>query len=318
MKTLTVTNKRVQFYLTYSTEKPGTALKKQRLKQLEGELEKQNIMIDELFPAKQLQVLDYLLYITSGTGIAKVGAERIAEKCGCSVRTVYSAVKALKQTNEFIVARLIKSRGGAGKYVLVDKKHSHFNEIMAEVFMLSAEKIAQLNTEQIAEQSAPKNTAEHLMYQSFGGNNKTSNLNNYLKHTKEIYISESIKNEIEKENNNCKEYLLEYTSNSYQIGLYDFLTNFPLPKSMDEIKGLLALRIGSNATIKTFTRAKSLIVEMAKRIQNGYQYENIIAAFTTGLAKAMQYDIPIEFVEEKTQDKKVSSVKFYDWLNIRE
>lgn len=314
MKTLTVTNKRVQFYLTYSTEKPGTALKKQRLKQLEGELEKQNIMIDELFPAKQLQVLDYLLYITSGTGIAKVGAERIAEKCGCSVRTVYSAVKALKQTNEFIVARLIKNRGGAGKYVLVDKKHSHFNEIMAEVFMLSEEKVTQLNTEQFAEQ----NKSHKLETQGVEGNKKTSNLNNYLKHTKDKYISDSIKNEIEKENNNSKEYLLEYTSNSYQIGLYDFLTNFPLPKSMDEIKGLLALRIGSNATIKTFTRAKSLIVEMAKRIQNGYQYENIIAAFTTGLTKAMQYDIPIEFVEEKTQDKKVSSVKFYDWLNIRE
>lgn len=314
MKTLTVTNKRVQFYLTYSTEKPGTALKKQRLKQLEGELEKQNIMLDELFPAKQLQVLDYLLYITSGTGIAKVGAERIAEKCGCSVRTVYSAIKALKQTNEFIVARLIKSRGGAGKYVLVDKKHSNFNEIMAEVFMLSAEKVAQLNTEQFAEQ----NKSKPLETQGVEGNKTTSNLNNYLKHTKEIYIRESIKNEIEKENTNSKEYLLEYAANSHQIALYDFLTNFPLPKSMDEIKGLIALRIGSDATIKTFIKAKNLIVEMAQRIQDGYQYENIVAAFTTGLAKAMQYDVPIEFIEEKTQDKKVSSVKFYDWLNIRE
>lgn len=314
MKTLTVTNKRVQFYLTYSTEKPGTARKKQRLKQLEGELEKQNIMIDELFPAKQLQVLDYLLYITSGTGIAKVGAERIAEKCGCSVRTVYSAVKALKQTNEFIVARLIKSRGGAGKYVLVDKKHSNFNEIMAEVFMLSAEKVAQLNSEQFAEQ----NKSQPLGTHGVEGNKTTSNLNNYLKHTKEIYISESIKNEIEKENNDSKEYLLEYASNSYQIALYDFLMDFPLPKSMDGIKATLALRIGSNATIKTFTKAKNLIVEMAKRIQNGYQYENIVAAFTRGLAKAMQYDVPIEFIEEKTQDKKVSNVKFYDWLNIRE
>lgn len=52
--------------------------------------------------------------------------------------------------------------------------------------------------------------------------------------------------------------------------------------------------------------------------KNSYQYENIVAAFTTGLAKAMQYDQSIESSKEKTQDNKVSIVQFYDWLNIRE
>lgn len=63
-----------------------------------------------------------------------------------------SAVKALKQTGEFIVARLIKTQGGAGKYIFIDKKHADFKEIMSEVFSLSDYQIAELNAEQFAEQ----------------------------------------------------------------------------------------------------------------------------------------------------------------------
>ena len=111
MKVLTATNKKVQLYLTYSAEKPTTYIKNQRLEQLEETLWNRDLDIDVLFPNKQKLVLDYILYVTAATGISKVGADRIAERCNVSVRTVKTVVKTLKSLDEFLVARLISSTG---------------------------------------------------------------------------------------------------------------------------------------------------------------------------------------------------------------
>lgn len=144
MKILTASNQRVQFYLNYTTEKPSTSATRKRLEVLKTILEERNIMLDEMFTHKQLAVVDRIIYLTSGAGIAKVGAEKLAEKCEVSKRTVTSAVRALKETGEFIVGRLIKTKGGVGKYIFVDKKHPNFREIMREVFSFSDYKFAQL------------------------------------------------------------------------------------------------------------------------------------------------------------------------------
>lgn len=331
MATLTATNKRVQFYLTFTTDKPATSLKQERLNQLEESLEAKNIMLDELFPAKQFKVLDYLLYITSASGISKVGAERIAEKCKCSVRTVYSAIKALKSTNEFIVARLIKKEGGAGKYIFVDKKHFNFKEIMKQVFSLSDSEIA----EQVAVEVAGQKTPESLDTVSVEAEKTTSNYNNFFNKQASNYYSnlfnqymlcnvmqESVKAEVEANANNNREYVVEYASNSIQIAFYDFLDSFPIPKPIEAVKSVLALRIGSNATDETLVKATKLISHMSQQIQKGNEYENVVAAFSAGLRKAMGYEKPVktvyrlgDWIENTETPRKVA---FYNWLDERE
>lgn len=315
MATLTATNKRVQFYLTYTMDKPTKALKMARMDALEKYLQEQNIMLDELFPSKQLQILDHILFITSAAGIAKVGADHLATKCECSVRTVYSAIRALKSTNQFIIGRLIKSQGGAGKYIIVDKQHENFTDILKEVFLLSNNKIAELNAEQFAGQK----NSESVGSLSVECENQTSNINiSLLKHTKNKYISgyTAIKEKIEKENDNSREYVALYASNPFQLAMYDMLDGFPLPQQIEKVKGIISLRVGSNADIRIFTKAKNLIIEMAKRITNGHKYENVVAAFSAGLQKSLEYDVPLKANTETNLNRKIP--QFYNWLQIRE
>lgn len=335
MKTLTATNQRVQQYLTLVVEKPDREVKVARMTMLEEGLASKNIMLDELFKAKKLDVLDYILYITSATGISKVGAEKIAEKCNCGIRTVYEAVKSLKSTGEFIVARLIKNAGGAGKYIFVDKKHFNFKEIMKQVFSLSDSEIA----EQVAVEVAGQKTPESLDTVSVEAEKTTSNYNSFSKKHATAYYSnlfnqymlcnvmqEAVKVEVEKEvkANNSREYVVEYASNQLQIDFYDFLDSFPLPKPMEAVKGILALRIGSDATEETFVKATKLISHMATRISKGYVYDNVTASFTGGLTKAMGYEKPVpvksrleEWINE-TKTKATPKVPFYNWLEERE
>ena len=41
--------------------------------------------------------MHHIIYMLSGNGICKISAETLASKAGCSVRTVNTAVHALKQ-----------------------------------------------------------------------------------------------------------------------------------------------------------------------------------------------------------------------------
>lgn len=318
MKTLTATNQRVQFYLTYTTERPTTTAKRSRLNTLRASLEERNVMLDELFPRKQLAVLDRILYITSGAGIAKVGANNLALKCDVSIRTVTSAVRALKQTGEFIIARLIKSHGGAGKYIIVDKKHANFREIMKEVFCLSDYKFAQLNAEQLAEQKKD----ETLVAVSVEEENKSLNYNiSYnSKQVKDKYINEIsnvIKEEIEKNSTPGREYVVEYASNPLQIAFYDVLDSMPYQKSIKSVQHVLALRIGSDCDTKRFNKAKDIVHSIAIQIAEGYVFENVVATFSAALEKAVQYDVIAPIPTDK-RPVETPKVPFYDWLRERE
>lgn len=318
MKTLTATNQRVQFYLTYTTERPSTLAKRSRLKTLRSSLEERNVMLDELFPRKQLAVLDRILYITSGAGIAKVGADNLALKCDVSIRTVTNAVRALKQTGEFIIARLIKSQGGAGKYIIVDKKHVNFREIMREVFCISDYKIAQLNAEQFAEQKSN----ESFEAVSLEDEKQSSNYNiSYIsKQVKDKYISgvaNAIKEEIEKKPTPSREYVIEYASNPFQIDFYDVLNSMPYQKVIKSVQHILALRIGSDCDAIRFRKAKDIVHSIAMQLADGYVFENIVATFSAALEKAVQYDVvaPVPIDKRPIETPKVP---FYDWLRERE
>jgi len=317
------TNKRVQFFLTYTTDKPATALKQKRLALLEKALERRNIMLDELFPIKQLKVLDYILYITSGAGICKVGAEHIAKKCDVSVTTVYNAVRALKQTDEFIIARLVKSGGGAGKYVFVDKKHANFNEIMREVFGFSDSKIAELFVEQPSRENSDITRIEY--------NNQCSNINISLKHElPNQYISithnikETIQEEVESASDNSKEYLKTYASNPYQIALYEFIGEMPYSNKVLSKRAIIGLRVGSDCDFTRFVIAKKVIHSIAMRIADGFVFENVVAAFSKALDEAMKRGkledrIILSNVKPGlSDDRETPIVPFYNWLIQRE
>lgn len=320
---LMTTNKRVQFFLTYTTDKPATALKQKRLALLEKALERRNIMLDELFPIKQLKVLDYILYITSGAGICKVGAEHIAKKCDVSVTTVYNAVRALKQTDEFIIARLVKSGGGAGKYVFVDKKHANFNEIMREVFGFSDSKIAELFVEQ--------SFAEQPDVSRLESNNQSSNIDIYLKHelsNKYISIShdtkEAVQGEVEKSNDNSIDFINTYASNPYQIALYEFISNMPYSNKVFSKRAVIGLRVGSDCDFNRFVIAKKVIHSIAMRIAEGFVFENVVAVFSKALAESvkrgkLEERVILSEVKPGLSDERVTPVvPFYNWLTQRE
>lgn len=314
MKTLTATNQRVQFYLTYTTDRPNKALKRDRLNQLEERLNDRGVMLDELFPNKQADVLDHILYITSAAGISKIGAETLAERCGASVRTVTSAVKALKSTGEYIVGRLIKTKGGAGKYIFIDKKHPNFREIMREVFSLSDYKLADLLASLSAEQKSEK-SHEAVGVES---DNSSSNLNiSFIsKHEKHKYVGEdieAIQKAIEENTEPSLEYVKEYATNKRQIAFYELLEAMPYPDRVKSVRHVLALRTGSDCNDKRFLEAKDAIHSIAMQILEGIEIDNVVAAFTGLLNKRMSYNVPKPNVPVN-----VRPVPFYDWLEERE
>lgn len=312
MKILTATNQRVQFYLTYTKEKPSTAAKRKRLEVFKDALQDQGAMLDELFPSKQLSVLDHILFITSGAGIAKVGADKLAEKCGVSQSTVYNAVRSLKDTGEFIVARLIKSSGGVGKYIFIDKQHANFREIMREVFALS--------DVQFNKQFVEQKNLESVEPVSVKDEKQTSNLNIFYnsKQEKENYICdvEQIKQSIEEEQTEpTREYVEQYASNSFQIAFYDLLNTMPYDSSIQRLKHVLALRIGSDCDTKRFVMAKKVIHGIAMRITDGYVFDNVVATFTSALKNALNYKNVID--SESKAKYKAPEVSFYNWLDNR-
>ena len=90
---------------------------------------------DKLFPnkSKRKAVMDEIIFYLSGSGICKVAAETLAKNTEASVRTVYDAVKKLKETGEILVGGLAD---GKNKYIFVLKSHPNFKEILREVFFI--------------------------------------------------------------------------------------------------------------------------------------------------------------------------------------
>ena len=330
MPLLTATNERVQFTISFSGLQTNKKIKTKRLEVLKESLQDNTqLFFDEVFPRKQATVLDTILYYLSGSGIAKTGRDSLANKCDCSIRTVSSVVEKIREMPFLHI--LVGKLKGTNKYVFVDLLHQNAKEILREVFDLSDKEIAYRYAHHFAH---PQN-AETLEAVSLEGQNESPNcLTDLSKQTNQNIISlnkeylysrelEAIKKEIENNAQNNREYVVKYASNPFQIAFYDFLNGFPLPNSMEEVKSVLALRVGSNATAKTYSKATNLIMTMTKRIkEEGYQFENVVAAFTRGLEKAMKYVIPerkkpqgYNWLEEQEQPKKGH---FYNWLEERE
>jgi hypothetical protein len=144
---LTAYNKDVQRYVKNGG---GCSKAKKRiiLETIEESVTNRGISFEKLFPkrTKRHEVLDYIIFQLSGSGICNVDSKTISEKVGCTARTVFNTVKNIKETKEILVCGLAD---GKNKYVFVLKSHPNLKIILKKVFFLeNAEQIAKEITEQ--------------------------------------------------------------------------------------------------------------------------------------------------------------------------
>lgn len=177
MKKITAYNKDIQKHMQQN--RLSSHKKNEIIDAIRNRFNDANQSFESLFPArsKRKEVMDYILFMLSGNGICKISSETLASKNKCSVRTVHTTVRALKETGEIVVAGLAD---GKNKYVFVLKMHPNFPVIMKEVFYLSAEQISELVAEQIAEQEIVE-TVEAVEIEEQKTNSNSINLINPLK-----------------------------------------------------------------------------------------------------------------------------------------
>lgn len=318
---LTANNERVQAYMLGNTP-PSTNAKRKRLSLFKELLEKAGTFLSELFPNKQEHVMDEILYLTSGCGIAKIGADRLAERTNVSIRTVSTVVSKLKKTNQYIVARI--DSGRAGKYIFVDKLHSNFTEIMDVIFRIDAS--------QFAYQVACLTPSQNVDVASSNEGNLSSNHNNQFIKTSLIYNNrlvheldeeavQGIQNQIDSEPvmdlDAQKERLDQYATNEYQHLLFDTMRIFPLHQEIENNLYKISLRVGSNATIREFHLAKDAVFELNVQLVQSTTTikQSIVALFEALYKEALSKP---ENHMEPEQPSASSDFIFYNWLEERE
>lgn len=315
---LTAYNKDVQRFINYA-ERCSTRLKKNIMTAIEETVLKTGISFESLFPArtKRKAVLDEILFLLSGPGICKVESKTLAKKVGCSVRTVFDAVKNLKETGEVLVCGLAD---GKNKYVFVLKSHSNFESIMKEVFFIE-------NSEQIIGHIAEQGDAENVDTTASNEGKTSPNHSNLINLKQErSYIQDSIENDIQESKENpviTRDKLSSYTANVNQLMFFDSIIDHPFPQEIKDKAGILALRIGMECDVKRRIHAYQLLVKIASNMADGVVIHNVVAVFTEGLDKPL--DRYKDIREQKLinakktmKARRVKPVPFYNWLIERD
>lgn len=111
-------------------------------------------IFEAVFTDARKEVLDHVLYLTSASGVATVTGKRLAEKTGYTIRTVRTAVKAIKESNQFVVAQTANGRAGA--YIFIDKEHENYPLVMKDLFDIDVEPI--FFETSVSHQDAPLDT----------------------------------------------------------------------------------------------------------------------------------------------------------------
>lgn len=323
MTTLTATNERVQAYM-YNKQRPNKGLKNNRLQKFNDLLHQAGKFITELFPRKQVKVLDEILYITSGCGIAKIGLDKLAVRADVSERTAATAVKKLKETGQYIIARL--NAGQAGKYIFVDKQHPNFLDIMEYVFHKDAIQLAShfatlQNAETVDTTDSNEQKEESNCFTSSISSFETSfisDVNDIATLDKEAV--QEIRNEIDSEPavtiEEQKVLLEQYATNEHQKMYFEIMTMFPLHEEIKSSLWKLALRVGSDATVRHMHIAKTVTFELNMQLHERTTVikESVVALFSDLYTKELA-------APSKVETKAVASsrpVEFYDWLSERE
>jgi len=297
---LTAYNKDVQRFVMHGGS-CSTVKKRTILEAIEESVINAGISFEQLFPAKtkRQQVLDYIIFLLSGSGICKVESKTIAEKVGCTVRTVSNTVKNIKETKEVLVCGLAD---GKNKYVFVLKSHPNFKCILKEVFFLD-------NAEQMTEQISEQRNRESVGTVSVVTEKLSSNHNNLFisKQEKDI-IRDSIETEVKV----SKDYQQYFTSDM-QNQLYHLILSSPFPKVIMDNAGIFVLRAG-NIDKKGFLKAYQVVTKMANYIKDGMDIKSLPAVFESEL-KTYKKPIVSNAPENNTDKKKIP---FYNWLEIRD
>lgn len=319
---LTATNERVQAYLLSNTP-PTTKAKESRLETFKQLIQKAGSFLSEIFPNKQKQVLDEILYLTSGCGIAKIGADRLAARADVSERTVSTTVKKIKETGQFIVARI--NSGRAGKYIFVDKLHLNFKEIMSVVFNTDAT--------QFAYQFASLKKSETIDNTSSNDENSSSNHSISFINTSPLLCNSNATldneavQEIQKEIDNSsiidiqeqKQMMDQYATNEYQQLYFEAMNMFPLHEEIMSNLYKMALRVGSDATNKHFHAAKTVTLELNMQLHERTTIvkESVVALFTKMYEEEFNRS-EVRAVNDEPIKNESNKIVFYDWLNERE
>lgn len=300
---LTAYNEDVQKYIQHS--KLNKVRKDSMLDLIKEAVQEVGLSFSKLFPNKQKLVLDEIVYFLSGKGIWKIGADKLAERVGCSERTVYSAVRAIKQTGTILVCRLADNN--AGKYIFVYKDHPNFNDIMKHVFYLDS-------YEENAEQFAGLENSESIDIQEVEGENPSSNhITKLLKQEDIIYMQQSIELELLDSKNNKKrelEHVHTYYTNEYQFKLYHSIKSADYHKEINDYASIIGLRLGSNASKDTYISAMKVLSKM-----NSYVRYNDIGSIPALFSSKLQEELDNLTKVSKTENEDNRKVvPLYNWL----
>jgi hypothetical protein len=335
MKVLTAYNDDVQAY--FQGAKLNKINKETIIEGIKETVRKAGKSFSRMFPCKQKLVLDEIIFLLSDKGICKIGADKLAEKTGSSVRTVKSAVKSLKETGEVLVCRL--ADGHAGKYVFVLKSHPNFKEIMREVFFIHdiegtlklleqantpAETItennaendasAQQNAPQFAQHFAPLENREMLDTQGIEGEKSSSN---HINQSNRIYIKQEdindVRQAVENElieasaSNNLKkelEHINTYYVNEYQFKLYHHIKAGEYHKEIQKNASIIGLRVGTNCSEEGFLCAVKAICKIDRFIKRGGTVKSVPALFSAKYQEYMEKAEPMK--EYMKQEQKLN------------
>lgn len=263
-----------------------------------------------LFPNKKGVVLDNIIFLLSGTGICTIGADKLAENAGCSIRTVKGAVASLKETDQILVARL--ANGNAGKYIFVYKQHPNFQQILREVFFIESLPETDEIASPIAPQITPLENPESHEAVSVEGEKSSSNYINLFNSIQEKdSIQQAIENDVETSENKPssldeqRKKIMAYGANENQLWFFDTVSDINPPEQVKNVAGVLALRLGTDATPHKAHKGFKLASKIAVNIMNGVTIESVPAVFSEGLKHPLNR-------YEATEDIQTSNLKQTD------
>jgi|SRR5699024_5504951 len=303
-KVITAYNIDVQQYI----EQPNKRIKSEIVSEIKELSLERGINFNRLFPqgSKRYKVLDEIVYLLSNGGICKISSSKLSERIGASVRTVYEAVKHIKQLDLFIVAGLAD---GKNKYVFLYKNHANFYDIIADVFYLDYEQFTELNAEQNAEQE----NAEDSDSKGIDRYNTNPISYNYFNKQEKDIIRESIERGIINNKDNEKEKAKEYLINPYQRFLYTALKyDNHLHEDIKANSLIIALRAGSNIDESTYNKALVAVRKIDKHLYFGGTCGSIPALFDKIYRDHVRYS---DYFKSKVKpiNNRDTSV-YFNWL----
>lgn len=147
-------------------------------------------------------------------------------------------------------------------------------------------------------------------------------LEKQVKELKETPISD-IENESEVQKNveqtlsveKQRQYVEKYATNEYQISTFRLIEDMPMASAIKAQAHVIALRVGSDATITDFIRAKTVLLNMSVASVEGTQFDNVVGAFTSAYNNAKTRPSNKSKPAEKPPGTK--TVPFYNWLKER-